>query len=932
MKHPSEPMPNNRHSASEDLSPSAIRAHQPPLDHTNTDVASSQALLPTDRADVPILHSDQHASAPNTTGGEFTPEAALQHACRSAAASGCLLLACDVDGTIAPLAARPQLASVDPGVLRVLHHLRSLPGTHVAIVSGRGLSDVLTLVGDYEGWDYIASHGAEHRGHIIIAPNPAVPPEVLDQYEALIAALPGPKLEGVHVEIKPVGVAVHYRNAPDPAAVASAMREFAQGFPLLQFREGHMVSEWQYCTADKGSALAALRSRLGATQVMFVGDDRTDEDAFAVLASTDVSVKVGADETRARYRVRDVNGVRALFETLLAERLAAQAAKGTVPIASYSVLSDQRTVALVSPSADIHWLCLPRIDSPPLFAAMLGDQRAGYFSVRPHESDTPPVQTYVGATLVLKTEWKNVRVTDYMDCGGGRAFQRAGRTDLVRVIEGSGQCTIEFAPRLDFGRVPTRLSLRENGLAVDGTSDSVVLYSPGVTWTLRDEGTHHTAAATVDLNNGPVVLELRAGTLSDRPNSLAEPVRRGATAAFWSNWAGSLRPPAVARAQVVRSALMLRSLVHGPSGALAAAATTSLPEHAGGVRNWDYRYCWPRDAAMAAAALVKIGNTGTAMRLLDWLARVLDTCEEPGKLRPIYAVDGRDLGPEGEISGLAGYLDSLPIRVGNAASMQVQLDVFGPIADLIALLADAGAPISPDHWRLTRAMVEAVGERWAEPDHGIWEERAVKRHHLHSKVMCYFTVARALVVHEHVMGKSNQQWLDLQERIREDVLTKGYDADLGCFTAAYDRKDADAATLTIGLRGLVSATDERFVRTLERIEKTLYYNGTVVRYRYQDGLPGTEGGFHLCTGWLIESMVRCGRIKRAAELFDRFLRWVGPTGVLSEQGDPHTGLALGNTPQAYSHLALINCALALDPYVSHDQHNIIQHSNDRGAP
>lgn len=357
---------------------------------------------------------------------------------------------------------------------------------------------------------------------------------------------------------------------------------------------------------------------------------------------------------------------------------------------------------------------------------------------------------------------------------------------------------------------------------------------------------------------------------------------------------------------------MLRALIHGPTGAIAAAGTTSLPEHLGGQRNWDYRYCWPRDAAMAAAALVRLGNTGTAMRLLDWLARVLDRCESPGRLRPIYTVDGRDLGPEAEIGGLPGYGGSTPVRIGNAAAQQVQLDVFGPITDLLALLAEQGAPISPDHWRMTRAMVEAVEARWQEPDHGIWEIRAERRHHVHSRAMCFHTVDRALVVHDAVMGRSNAAWADLRERIRADVIEHGFSRVAGAYTAAYGGADLDAAALCVGLTGLVAVDDPRFRATIDAVDAHLCSGGTVFRYRADDGLPGREGGFHLCTGWLIEALARAGRADRARELFGGLLRCVGPTGVLSEQVDPDLDFPLGNTPQAYSHLALINAAIALE--------------------
>lgn len=699
-------------------------------------------------------------------------------------------------------------------------------------------------------------------------------------------------------------------------------------------RFGSMVIEFLADTITKADGLRRLRHRTGASAVIFVGDDLTDEHAFLSLTPSDAAVKVGPGDTRAQYRVGSVDDVARLLILLADEREAWVRGRTLTPITAHAVLSDQRTLALVTPAARVTWLCLPRLDSPPVFAELLGGPGAGFFEVVPVEDVGSPSQLYDGDSLVLQTRWRNCTVTDYLDCGSGRAFQRAGRTDLIRVIDGTCACRVRFAPRLDFGRFATRLSVREHGLEVEGSSDPILLYAPGVQWQINEDGIHQTAEAEINPSAGRIVLELRAGSANDRPHSHPESQRRQATQRFWSTWAGSLRLPGVATEQVRRSAIMLRALVYGPTGAIAAAATTSLPEHLGGQRNWDYRYCWPRDAAMAAAALVRLGNTGTAMRLLDWLARVLDQCESPGRLRPIYTVEGRDLGPEAEIGGLSGYGGSRPARVGNAAAQQVQLDVFGPITDLIALLAESGAPISPDHWRMTRAMVEAVEARWREPDHGIWEIRGEREHHVHSKVMCFHTVNRALVVHDCVIGRSNPAWVALRDTIREDVLARGFSTALGAFSAAYDRPQLDAATLSVGLAGLVDLHDPRFVATVGAVDKHLRAGGTVYRYRFDDGLPGREGGFHLCTGWLIEALALSGRETHARELFDLLLRAVGPTGVLSEQIDPELATPLGNAPQAYSHLALINAALTLERLgiVSESENSPVTRGQDGERP
>lgn len=825
-----------------------------------------------------------------------------------------LLVASDFDGTLADLTNRPDLAVPNPVAMAALERLCRTPHTHVAVVSGRCLDDLRARLGVKSGFEFSGSHGAEVQGDRERPLSADARTQLLDLSARFLSI--ASKHAGCFVERKPRGVAFHYRGVADEQAGSAihAVTALAGQYPALTMRLGSMVVEFLADTITKGDGLRRLQYRTGASAVIFIGDDLTDEHAFQALGSHDAAVKVGSGDTRATFRLNGIKDVSNLVVLLADKREEWARDRNLTPIAAHAVLSDQRTLALVTPTARVTWLCIPRLDSPPVFAELVGGPGAGFFGVEPTDELGQPVQAYEGDSLVLQTRWQKCIVTDYLDCGSGRAFQRAGRTDLVRVIEGTCRCRVCFVPRLDFGRVATRLVVREHGLEVEGGSDPMLLYSPGVQWRIAADGPHQTAEAEVDPRAGPIVLELRAGSANDRPYSHPEPQRRESTQRFWSVWAKTLRLPTVATEEVRRSAIMLRALVYGPTGAIAAAATTSLPEHLGGQRNWDYRYCWPRDAAMAAAALVRLGNTGTAMRFLDWLARVLEQCESPGRLRPIYTVDGRDLGPEAEISGMAGYGGSRPVRVGNAASLQVQLDVFGPITDLIALLAEHGAPISPDHWRMTRAMVEAVEARWREPDHGIWEIRGEREHHVHSKVMCFHTVNRALVVHNCVIGRTNPVWVELRDRIRDDVLSNGFATSINAFTATYGRTDLDAATLAVGLTGLVDTSDLRFTSTIDAISKHLRVGRTVYRYRFDDGLPGQEGGFHLCTGWLIEAMARCGRWEQASELFDGLRRTVGPTGVLSEQVDPVLGVSLGNVPQAYSHLALINAALTLEQF------------------
>jgi len=824
-----------------------------------------------------------------------------------------LLVATDFDGTLAPIVDDPAAARADHNAMVALRWLVELPNTEVAVISGRALE---VLGGFLDGDDrlhLVGSHGSEFEAGFARRLS-AEQSALLERLQVSVDEIAASH-EGVHAEPKPTGVCLHTRRAANRNAAEAATRAVLEGPATLEgvrLRHGKEVVELSVIDADKGMALKQIRGRLGATACLFLGDDVTDEDAFRSLAGPDVGVRIGGGETAATFRLDDQAEVAPLLAALAEARARWLGGEALVPIEHHTMLSDGRTIALLAPPMRVCWFCPPRIDAPALFAELLGGPEAGHWSFTPRDAgDAAPRQRYHGDTLTAVTEWGGARLTDFLDCSGHRPQQSAGRVDLLRVLEGHGTVDVEFAPRLNFGRTPTALEAVPDGLVVRGGLDLIALRSPGVEWTITDREHHQSASATIELAGDPVVFELRFGTQSIRPSAMDHHQRRARTDGYWSTWADGLSVPERFAEPVRRSALILKGLCHEPTGAIVAAGTTSLPEWIGGVRNWDYRYCWPRDATMAAASLIRLGSHAEAMRLLDWLRSIVDRASPPDALAPLYTVVGENVPPEGEISELCGYGGSRPVRVGNAAALQLQLDVFGPIVDMVAMLAEAGAPLSMWHWSLVERFAETVLRRWQEPDHGIWEPRRPPRHHVHTKIMCWTTLRRAAVVGSHLFADRITRFDETCDRIRAEVLERGWSERLGTFTSTYAADDPDAAALWVGLAGMLEPTDERFVATVETVERRLTVDGAVHRYLDDDGLPGEEGAFNLCTAWLVESLAMIGRRERAEALFDRYLALAGPSGLLAEEVDPREGRALGNVPQAYSHLGLIDAALRL---------------------
>lgn len=581
-----------------------------------------------------------------------------------------------------------------------------------------------------------------------------------------------------------------------------------------------------------------------------------------------------------------------------------------------SLLSDHRTIAIVEPNASISWMCLPRIDSAAVFAHLLDTEnpatKAGVFSIS-DEHGSLPQQRYIGDTMVLRSDFPSFHVTDYLDASRGRTKHQAGRSDLIRVIEGSGIVEIVFAPRLNFGRTITKLVQKDRGLVIKGGNDLLSLRSPQLHWSIEEDEDHDTARVRLDLDalGGRVKLEMRCGTANVRSDSMSETERRSQTQAHWQKWVDRLKIPTVRTEEVKRSALVLKSLCHTPTGAVTAAGTMSLPESINHERNWDYRYCWLRDAAMTVSTLVRLGSHSEAMKFLDWLDGVVEKLENIQMLNPLYMISGGHLSPEGEIGELSGYRGSKPVRINNGADSQVQMDILGNIVDLIYVLAQHGEPLATKHWNLVQSLVKIVEMTWQEEDAGIWEKRNEPRQYTNAKVMCWVAVDRAIFLADYFTSEVPEQWKELREEISDSIYENCYKSEINAFSAAHDGLDTDAALLALGLYGFVSMTDPKFKGTIEQIEKHLLVDDIVYRYFGEDGLTGKEGGFILLTFWLIQCYWATGRKEDAVRLFNITRKYFGKTGLMSEQWDPVKGEALGNYPQAYSHLGYIEASLAM---------------------
>ncbi|GAA5234158.1 glycoside hydrolase family 15 protein [Verticiella sediminum] len=581
------------------------------------------------------------------------------------------------------------------------------------------------------------------------------------------------------------------------------------------------------------------------------------------------------------------------------------------PIADYALIGDCQTAALVNRHGCIDWLCWPRFDSAACLTRLLGDDEHGYWHIGPMDGGRCASRRYLPGTLILESRFETstgtVTISDFMPVRKeGESLSNLMR--IVRGVSGSVRMRLELAIRFDYGRIVPWVSRTEGGAlrAVAGPH-AVMFYSAVPT---RGDGYRTVAEFTVQagdelhfcLNYEPSHLPISKPP--DPAQALVD------TCAFWEAWSQRSRYRGAWPEAVERSLITIKALTHRPTGGIVAAPTTSLPEHLGGERNWDYRYCWLRDATFTLLSLLNAGYRDEAESWCDWLLRAVAGSAE--QIQPLYGLAGEPRLREETLDHLPGYHGSAPVRVGNAACSQLQLDVFGSAMDTFHEARSAGLRLHHDGLALQRHLIRHLDSLWQLPDEGIWEVRGEKQHFVHSKLMCWVAFDRAVQGAERFgMPGPVDAWRSARERLRAEILERGFDARVGAFTQAYGSTALDASVLLIPLVGFLPADDPRMRSTVRAIQRSLTEDGLVLRYDTgtgHDGLAGKEGVFLACTFWLADNLILQGRRDEARQLFERLLALRNDVGLLAEQYDPAAGRQLGNFPQAFSHFALIDTA------------------------
>jgi GH15 family glucan-1,4-alpha-glucosidase len=588
-------------------------------------------------------------------------------------------------------------------------------------------------------------------------------------------------------------------------------------------------------------------------------------------------------------------------------------------IEDYALLSDLETAALVGRNGSVDWLCLPRFDSAACFAALLGDERNGHWQIRPAAEPHSITRRYREGTLVLETDFQtsegSVRIVDFMP-------PRDQTASLARVVEGLGgrvPMRMQLVIRLDYGLSIPWVTKEDGELTAVMGPDAIRLRTP-----IEVRGEDFTTVADFTVDEGdrvPFLLDWHA-SFGAEPEAVDPLTALETTESFWRAWSERCTYDGQWREAVTTSLVTLKGLTHAPTGGIVAAPTTSLPETLGGVRNWDYRFCWVRDSSLTLAALIACGYTEEALAFREWLLRA--TAGDPRHAQIMYGVAGERRLPEQELPWLAGYEGSRPVRVGNAAANQFQLDVFGELLDVAHLGRETAKRLGVELPGLTnprirnriRVLLDHVESVWRNPDEGIWEVRGPRRPFTHSKVMAWVAFDRAVKgIEQFGIEGPLERWKQLRAEIHAEVCHEAYDTDRNTFTQYYGSPDLDAAQLLIPAVGFLPPEDERVIGTVEAIQRELTEDGFVYRYSDSaghaagvDGLPGKEGFFLPCSFWLADALMMIGRRDEALALFERLLGLRNDLGLLSEEYDAGAKRLVGNFPQAFTHLALVHSA------------------------
>ncbi|MDE8670233.1 glycoside hydrolase family 15 protein [Pseudarthrobacter sp. H3Y2-7] len=579
-------------------------------------------------------------------------------------------------------------------------------------------------------------------------------------------------------------------------------------------------------------------------------------------------------------------------------------------IEDYAIIGDLHTAALVARNGSVDWMCLPNFDSPACFAALLDTPEAGRWLLAPTGAGNCTRRRYRPGTLILETEWDtaegSVRVTDFMPA-------RDDSVDMVRIVEGlKGSVPMqgELRLRFDYGRIVPWVRRMDHGISAVAGPDAAYLSTPAP---LEGRDMRTVSEFTVRAGDRiPFVLRW-AHSYKPVPDRTDPEGALASTQAFWEQWIGRNSMAGDYKDAVERSLITLKALTYAPTGGIVAAATTSLPEDPGGSRNWDYRFCWLRDATLTLQSLLACGYKDEAAAWREWLLRAV--AGNPADLQIMYGLDGTRRLPEAELPWLAGYEGSRPVRTGNAAAPQLQLDVWGEVLDGLALTRAADPGTTDDSWDIQVALMEYLEGEWDQPDNGLWEMRGPRRKFTHSRVMAWVAADRMVkAVRESGLPGPADRWAALRKTIHHDVMTHGFDEKRNTFVQSYGSTELDASLLLIPRVGFLPHGHPRVAGTVEAIQRELTRDGFVLRYRPEasdDGLPGTEGVFLACSFWLADALVGIGRRDKAVDLFERLLTLRNDVGLLSEEWDPRNKRQLGNTPQAFSHFPLIHCALQL---------------------